>query len=146
MVTFVGTEDDVIEMLQNLIQLDYAAAQSYQAAIERLHDAQYRRQLAAFQQDHERHMAELKPVVLELGGRVPPGPSPKDFVTQGKVALGALVGDKAILEAMRTNENDTNIAYERVVEKAPPEAMDIVKRGLADERRHCEWIRAQLAM
>lgn len=142
--TSVGTETDTIEMLQNLIQLDYAAAEAYQAAIERLDSERYKEQLSIFKGDHERHMAELKPVVMDLGGRPPVGASPKVFVTQGKVALGGLVGDQAILAAMRSNEDDTNIAYERMLEKTPNAALVIIRRGLADERRHREWINAQL--
>jgi len=144
MVTSVGTEDDKLEMLQDLIKLDYAAAEAYEAAVERLDNTIYKQQLAAFMRDHERHIEELAPIVRQMGGEVPDSGGAKEMLTEGKVVLGSLLGDEAILKAMKTNENDTNTAYERVVEKAPPGALAIVQRGLADERRHLEWILAQL--
>lgn len=144
MVTTVGTEDDKLEMLQDLIKLDYAAAEAYQTAIDRLDNASYKTQLAAFRSDHQRHIEELGPVVRAMGGEVPDSGGAKELLTQGKVAMSSLMGDKAILKAMKTNENDTNVAYERCAEKAPPQARDIIQRGLADERRHRDWILAQL--
>ncbi|HEX7047786.1 MAG TPA: ferritin-like domain-containing protein [Gammaproteobacteria bacterium] len=144
MVTSVGTENDKLEMLQHLIKLDHAAAEAYGAAIERLDNASYRAQLEGFKRDHERHIEELTPIVRQMGGEAPDTGGAKEMLTEGKVALSSLMGDEAILKAMKTNENDTNTAYERVVEKAPPEVRAIVERGLADERRHCDWILAQL--
>jgi hypothetical protein len=43
---------------------------------------------------------------------------------------------------LRTNEADTNTAYERAVifEALPSQTRDTLQRGLEDERRHCEWI------
>jgi uncharacterized protein (TIGR02284 family) len=141
MVTRVGTEDNAIEMLEHLIALDYDAVEAYQAAIERLDNKDYQASLAAFKADHQRHVRELSPVVQQLGGTPPTGPdSSKGLMAQGKVAMADLIGDKAILEAMRTNEDDTNTAYQRAMEKAPAEVLDIVTRGREDERRHCEWI------
>lgn len=144
MATSVGKEDNKLEMLQDLIKLDLAAAEAYQAAIDRLENAGYRQQLESFKRDHERHVEDLSPIVREMGGEVPDSAGAKEMLTEGKVALSSLGGDDSILKAMKSNENDTNIAYERVAEKAPPEARAIVERGLADERRHCEWILAQL--
>ncbi|MBW3567338.1 MAG: PA2169 family four-helix-bundle protein [Proteobacteria bacterium] len=144
MATSVGKEDDKLEMLQDLIKLDLAAAEAYDAAIERLDDASYRQQLGEFMRDHQRHVAELSPIVRQMGGEVPDSGGAKELLTEGKVAMSSLMGDDAILKAMKTNEDDTNTAYERVAEKCPVEARDIVTRGLADERRHREWIMAQL--
>lgn len=144
MATSVGKEDDKLEMLQDLIKLDLAAAEAYDAAIERLDNASYRQQLGEFLRDHQRHVAELSPIVRQMGGDVPESGGVKEMLTEGKVAMSSLMGDDAILKAMKTNEDDTNTAYERVAEKCPPEAREIVTRGLADERRHREWIMAQL--
>ena len=43
---------------------------------------------------------------------------------------------------MRTNEADTNTAYERAVEfdGLPSTTRDILQRGLEDERRHRLWV------
>lgn len=144
MATSVGKEDDKLKMLQHLIKLDHAAAEAYEEAIDHLDNASNRQQLAEFKRDHERHVQELGTIVRTLGGEVPKSGGAKEFLTEGKVKLSALGGDDAILKAMKSNENDTNIAYERVLEKCPAEARDVITRGLADERRHCNWILAQL--
>ena len=42
MVTTVGTESTLEDLLEDLIQLDYDAADAYQAAIDRLEDRRFR--------------------------------------------------------------------------------------------------------
>ena len=56
------------------------------------------------------------------------------------------MGDETILRAMRTNEDDTNTAYERATkfEYVTPEIRAVLERNLQDERRHCAWILEQL--
>ena len=53
-----------------------------------------------------------------------------------------MMGDKTILSAMRTNEEDTVTAYERAArhEGATPEARQIFERAHSDELRHREWM------
>jgi uncharacterized protein (TIGR02284 family) len=142
MATTVGTESTVEDLLTDLIQLDYDAADAYQAAIDRLDDPAFRSTLAAFKRDHLRHIEELG-VVLSRMGRTPPKQGDmQSLLARGKVVIGGLAGDKAILQAMRTNEADTNTAYERAVQfrDLAPDCRDALERGLEDERRHCEWI------
>ncbi len=56
------------------------------------------------------------------------------------------MGDKAILQAMKTNEEDTNTAYERVVghKQAWPDMRTVLERALEDERRHRSWMVATI--
>lgn len=146
MATTVGTESTVEDLLYDLIELDYDAADAYQAAIDRLDDPAFRSTLAEFKRDHLRHIDELG-VVLSNMGRTPPKQGDlKGLLARGKVVIGGLAGDKAILEAMRTNEADTNTAYERAVQfrDLPLDCRDALERGLEDERRHCEWILSTL--
>ena len=140
MVTTIGTETDVGELIRDLIALDYDAIAAYDAAIERLDDAGYKEALASFRDDHQRHTQNLAPF---LGGDdVPHGGDSKQILTSGKVMMANLFGDKAILEAMRTNENDTNTAYERAVnhDDLTMEMHRVLEQNLSDERRHCAWI------
>jgi uncharacterized protein (TIGR02284 family) len=144
MATRVGTEDNPVEMLEHLMALDFDAIEAYQAAIERLDNEQWKAQMATFRSDHERHTHELKPLIRAMGGNPPTGPDSKAMLTEGKVRMANLMGDEAILKAMRTNEDDTNAAYERAFAKCPPEACEVLSRGLDDEHRHREWIVATL--
>jgi hypothetical protein len=95
-----------------------------------------------FRADHERHTQNLKPFVQQLGGKVPDGAGVKALLTTGKVLMGSIAGDKAILMAMKTNEDDTNTAYERAHGHADltPEMREVLRQNLADEHRHRAWI------
>jgi GTP-sensing pleiotropic transcriptional regulator CodY len=67
-------------------------------------------------------------------------------LARGRVLLGALIGVRATLRAMKLNEDDTVLAYERLVANPslPPSILDWARSNLEDERRHRAWI--QLAI
>ncbi len=67
MVTTVGTENTLDELLKDLVQLDHDAADAYQAAIDRLEDASFRSALAEFKQDRLRHIDELGKILRGMG-------------------------------------------------------------------------------
>lgn len=138
MATLIGKETDLVDTLKNLMELDFDAVSAYQAAIDRLENPSYKTAMRAFLADHIRHTTELRPAVLALGGAPPSGADAKALLTKGKVLLGQIVGDRGILMAMRSNEEDTNTAYERSLMRTDLTApvIDILQRGLADERRH----------
>lgn len=142
MATTIGTESALDDLLSDLIQLDYDAADAYQAAIDRLQNHSYRTSLAAFKQDHLRHTDDLGRVLSSMGKTPPKEGDMKSLLTKGKVVLGGLMGDKAILQAMKTNEDDTNTAYERAVEhkNADSQLRSVLARALDDERRHRSWM------
>jgi uncharacterized protein (TIGR02284 family) len=142
MATTVGTESSLEDLLTDLIQLDHDAAGAYQAAIDRLKDAGFRSALSGFRQDHLRHIEELGAQLSAIGGESPKEGDMKSLLAKGKVVLGGLMGDKAILQAMKTNEDDTNTAYERAVkhDEASEDVRDVLSRGLTDERRHRDWM------
>lgn len=146
MVTTVGTEDRLEDLLSDLIKLDYDAIAAYQAAIERLEDPTFRRMMDEFKADHERHISDLSEILASIGVEPPQEGDAKSLLTKGKVVIAGLIGDKAILQAMRTNEDDTNTAYERAVQfkGLPGSTQEALQRGLEDERRHRAWIIEQL--
>lgn len=147
MVTTVGTENTLEDLLTDLVRLDYDAADAYQSAIDRLQNPEFRATLALFREDHLRHVDELSEL-LKAGGKTPPQEGDvKSYLTQGKVVIGGLMGDKAIIQAMKTNEDDTNTAYDRAVvfKAAPQDTHQIFTRAQLDERRHRDWMEATVA-
>jgi rubrerythrin len=146
MVTTVGKEKDLVDLLKSLVELEYDARDAYQTAIDRIENASDLADLNDMRRDHLRHIAELSTALEDLGVKPPSGGDLKAILTKGKVVLGALFGDRAILFAMKTNEDDTNTAYERAAarELAPPYG-DLMNRFLADERRHRAWLEARIA-
>lgn len=148
MVTFVGTQKNFADALKELIELEYAAVDSYGAAIERLENTSYQEKLKEFKKDHERHVEEVSALLRENNHEVPQkGDTAKQILTIGKVLLANLVGDKAILQAMKSNEGDTNTAYERMAghEGKWAEAADILDKALRDEKRHKAWLKNTLS-
>ncbi len=131
--------------LNDLIQLDYDAIAAYEAAIERLDNAAYKQQLTEFLGDHRRHIEELTQAVRGAGGDPATKGDAKKLLTKGKVVLADLAGDKAILSAMKSNEEQTNTEYEKAVKKGYEASIQtILERGLADERRHKAWLEQTL--
>jgi uncharacterized protein (TIGR02284 family) len=133
---------DVVDLLNDLIEIDYDAIHAYKAAILRLSDVGDKTQLGQFMADHRRHVSELSLIVRNLGGAPPEHGDLKQVLTKGRVILAGLTGEKAILEAMKTNEDDTNKAYERAVAfpNLPADILPVVQRNLGDERRHRVWL------
>jgi uncharacterized protein (TIGR02284 family) len=142
MATMVGLHGDVKSILHQLIELDYDAAEAYQAAIDRLKDTDAKLALAGFKRDHERHVQEVGAQLEAMGGEPPRGPDLKRVLTEGKVVIAGMMGDRAILIAMKSNEDDTNTAYERVTSRndLSPELLLLLRKNLEDERRHRSWI------
>lgn len=146
MATTVGTESDLVDMLNNLIQLDYDAIDAYDTAIDRLDSAEYKARLREFREDHARHTRDLGDAVAELGGKPAKQGGAKSMMTRGKVMMADLLGDTAILQAMKSNEDDTNTAYERAEQAAAgTPAATAVQAGLKDERHHRAWIEQALS-
>lgn len=142
MVTMVGAESEIVDLLMDLMKLDYDAIDAYRSAIDKLKNRRFADQLHSFRNDHVRHTKNLRPFVQDLGGKLAAGSDAKSMLTTGKVAMGALIGDKAILMAMKTNEDDTNTAYERAVahKGLTAEMRKVLSGNLSDERRHRTWI------
>lgn len=146
MVTMVGTQNDLMSAIKDLIELEHDALQAYEAAIKRVENTDYKTSLKEFRSDHKRHIEELSSFYKANGHDAPDGGSMKQILTQGKVVLGGLIGDQAILKAMLSNENDTNTAYERFNHRDDVigTLKDILARGLQDEKKHAQWIKAHI--
>ena len=147
MATMVGTQAELTRFLIELAELEYDAVEAYKAAIERLGDPEVRRQISTFLSDHDRHVLELDRLLRALGAKPPAGADRTPYLPRGKVIFGALSGDRAILIAMKTNEDDTNTAYERAVTRndLPAHVRSVMIVNLSDERRHREWIERRIA-
>jgi hypothetical protein len=147
MVTKVGMQTDFADALKDLLELDYDAIEAYAVAVDKLTDVKCKEKLANFKADHERHTREITAILMAHNQAAPDGPSAKQWLTKGKVLMSNLLGDNAILLAMKTNEDDTNSAYERMNERDDiwEDAIETLANGLSDEKRHRAWIETVLA-
>jgi uncharacterized protein (TIGR02284 family) len=133
--------------LNALIELDFDAVEAYQAAIERLGDPTDQAKLRQFMGDHERHITDLGPLVSELGGAPAQKADIKKVLAKGKVVLAGLVGDRAILVAMKSNEETSTKTYRKASaeEGLPGHVRAVLERNFADEQRHLVWIEDRLS-
>jgi len=142
MATLTEGEDTLVDLLNELIELDYDAIEAYQAAVSRVEELRDRARVSAFLDEHERHVQDLAALVRELGGEPAGAGDLQQILTKGKVVIGGLFGDRLVLEAMKANEAETTAAYQRAaaLEDLPGRARALLERHLADERRHHDWI------
>jgi rubrerythrin len=147
MVTTVGNETELDELVEDLVKLDYAAIEAYDAAIERLSAPEYQQQMREFRNDHREHTEVLGTWLRGHGHTPPDSGGVKQLLTKGKVVIAGLMGDKQVLQAMKTNEDDTNIAYERALKHEEADGLQAVfEKNLSDERRHRGWIESTIAI
>ncbi len=146
MVTTVGTESTFDKLIQNLLILEHDAIAAYQSTIERLDDPTSKAKIAEFKGDHEAHVAELTRMAGQRGIAAPQEGDLKEYLTTGKVALASIIGDKAILKAMSTNEIETKMAYDHAQERGrDADAQAYFAKAYADEDRHKAWMDAAAA-
>lgn len=140
------TVNDTGKILHELVHLDYDAIEAYEAAIDRLQNSEFKVQLSKFCDDHRRHTQNLVPHVQEIGADVPKGPDLKQILTEGKVVIGGLAGDKGILTAMRANEEVTTKAYKKALDHvtAGTQVHATLLANYEDEKRHRAWIKQTL--
>jgi uncharacterized protein (TIGR02284 family) len=146
MATTVGTETDLNLMLTRLVKRELDAISAYDVAITRIGDATLRDQLRTFREHHRRCAEELSQFLIVAYQPVPSRGDLKRVVAQGKVRLAKLGGDRAILRAIRSNEDDTAHAYGHAIHHpdSPPSLRDVLRSAFHTQRRHCAWIDERL--
>lgn len=146
MATMVGKETDVTKLLNDLIALDFDAIEAYEAAISRLSMAADKDQLTRFMADHQRHVRDLSDLVRGFGQKPTEKADIKKILTKGKVVIAGLIDDDSVLKAMRSNEDDTNKAYERATQHVglAERVLTVLQTNLSDERRHWDWLEKRI--
>lgn len=141
MATMVGNESDFGKLVKDLIYLEHDAIAAYESTIERLDDKKLSAKVAEFHQDHVQHLATLNEIALGAGVDAPEEGDMKQMLNSGKIALADMFGDKTVLKAMRSNEEDTVTAYERASQHADarPESKAFFVKAHQDEVRHRAW-------
>ncbi|WP_018899436.1 ferritin-like domain-containing protein [Rhizobium sp. 2MFCol3.1] len=142
MVTMVGNESDIKDLVKNLLFLEHDAIAAYDSCIERLNSRELAGKIAVFKEDHLEHVQVLTETARELGIEAPTEGDMKQMLTTGKIALADMMGDAAILMAMKTNEDDTVTAYERAArhEDAIPALKAFFMKARQDEEKHRAWM------
>jgi len=137
----------MIDSLNDLIALDYDAVHAYESAITRISDASIQNRLREFQGDHEQHIRDLSGYVASYGKEPRKKPDTKGFFIQAFTAITSMMGDKAALTAMKSNEELTNRTYDKALQHEwPGPVRRIIEKNRDDERRHLAYVEEQLAL
>lgn len=78
MATLVGTQNNFADAIRALVELDFDAIEAYEAAINRLENAQFKTQLKSFKEDHERHVRDLNGLLAIHNEKTVSGPDAKN--------------------------------------------------------------------
>jgi len=148
MASLVGSEADLSDFLSALLRLEYDAIEAYSVAIDRFDDITLKIRFQRFRADHQRHTRDLAGVLSRRGTPAPEGPGARALLAEGKVVVGNWLGDRGILRAMLSNEEETNAAYDRGLARIDlgPELEFLLARHRDDERQHRSFIVEQLAL
>ena len=141
-----ASADEIVKHLNSLLALDCDAIETYGAAIDRLHAALDRDQIRSFMAHHRRHLLEIVPLVREFHGQPVTEADFRRFVTKGKIVLGGVIGDRAVLQAVQHNEETAASAYHKasVDPGIPSRVRAVLERILRDEREHLGWLQGRL--
>jgi len=133
---------ELLNQLISLAQLDIDAVHAYTAAIERIDLENVKRQLTIFRGDHERHISNLSPLIVQMGGEAPSrSPDLKGFFIQGFTAVRSMFGNEQAIKAMKGNEELTNRTYSQALElDFPQDIRGVIQGNLNDERKHLEYL------
>jgi rubrerythrin len=135
------TEAELAAELNDLLKLDHDAVQAYTLAIRLLGSDAYKRQLAAFRADHERHMDELSELIRSRNATPLELPHlPSGAFKLAVQAIGAAGGDRAVLLAFKANERQVRDKYRRSARAVhPADVTSVLARAADDESRHYAW-------
>jgi rubrerythrin len=140
----------LIADLNDLIQLDRDAVETYTVALNSVQDATVRETLAGFRAEHQRRAEALAEVVRGRGAmaiELPHITGPFKIAVQ---AMGGAIGlatrkDATVLLSLRVVEGQVREKYTRFAAKAWPADIAPIVQGAADEEaRHYAWIADQL--
>ena len=108
----------LVAELNDLLQLDHDAVQSYGLAIRELEHPAYRETVRRYMADHQRHVEELTGLITTHGGLPIDIPHPTGVAKLAKQAVGGLGDDRRVLLAFRANERQARDKYVRAMEKS----------------------------
>jgi hypothetical protein len=93
-----------------------------------------------------RHITELGDILSSMGRTPPKDGDMKALLTKGKVVIAGLMGRRghSAGNADQRGGHQHGVRARRELQGLQAKTRDVLQNGLADERRHGEWILEQL--
>ena len=140
--------DDAVELLNQLVRLEYDALAALHAAEEHLKEARDRTQTQSFLATHRQHVGDLDQLVLDRGHTPSAHGAVEELLRKGKVLLGALAGEQAIVVAMKSN-TDLLVTHYRAAStdaRLNEHEREVIARLLAEEEWHAAWLEDRVGL
>lgn len=136
----------LVTELNDLLKLDHDAVYAYNLAIHALENEEYKRQIAEFRADHERHIEELTQLIRSRDGIPMQMPHGSSGIFKLLVqAVGAAGNDRSVLLAFKANERGSRDKYREVARRVhASDVTSVLARAAEDEARHYAWSLATL--
>ncbi len=123
---------DTISSLNELIRLNVDIISSLELALESASSPDFIEGLRDIVEMHERHIELLGEAVWQLGGMPVKEQDWRHWITEGRVFLGKLRGDRGLLEAVHAEEEELREVYAHRIGqlKTIHEAADAIRQAL----------------
>ena len=147
MPTTVAQAGPEAQVVQRAIALEYDCLAAYSEAAKLAEEPGLVSTLQQFVADCKRHISQWQDRLKGMASSEGKPSMITEPLNRGKVKIGGLIGDKAIMMAIKNNAADTCQAYEQVASRVElaPETKEISQAMLKDARRHRTWMEAYLA-
>jgi hypothetical protein len=133
------SEKTIVQLLTDLLAMENAEAARYDAALPiRSCDADST-ELIRLRNEHRRHAAQLKLIIHAWGGRIPHQEG-SALWAHGRRALRSLVGERAMLELMKREEQQVTRAYLATLARPlPTRVRQGLEIALREQLLHGGW-------
>jgi rubrerythrin len=136
---------EFMQAIKELIELDYAAISTYEIAIKKVENENYKTFFTEFMKDHKRHIIELSELVVIHGGTPPTSLcNINDCFVKDKNVIAKAKEDADVIKGMLAvaRKKNTYTAYKEANERNDQweDSKPIIKKGLKDEKRHMQWL------
>ncbi len=140
-------DSSAMQTLSSLHALHMGVMDAYASALERLEDDGLRDHLKICIEDHRFQSDSLKEIIGVMPQPVEIGmDTVTEWYNKGKLMFAELLGDGAMLSAIKDQENDICAAYTAAQETliGYDGAAEIVNRGIAAAHRHRSWLESAI--
>jgi len=127
--------NDEVKCLNNFLQNELSAVETYNQCIKKVDDAQIATGLADLQNSHQRRVQLLRQKIQELGGK--PKDSSGIWGSFAKVVEGSasIFGDRSAISALEEGEDRGRDEYIEKADDLSPELQRFVNSELLPEQR-----------
>ncbi|MAZ43709.1 MAG: hypothetical protein CMF48_00825 [Legionellales bacterium] len=137
-----GTQNKFSDAVRHLLAVEYDAIESYQAARNRIQEKEYKETIEDHIKEHQEFVKKLEGFMQKHHFTFETGPSGKQMLSIGRIALAKLIDDKSVLRALISVEKASKKACEQMktFEENDKSSHTLFKKGVAHFDAHEKWL------